>query len=90
VKSRLDHDFIKRFRKLPEHVRKTAKRNYRLWKENPGHPSLDFKRIHNKLPIYSVRVGIHHRAVGIEREQRTILWFFIGSHADYDSLIERL
>jgi hypothetical protein len=30
----------------------------RSGKENPNHPSLDFKNVGNKLPVYSVRVSI--------------------------------
>ena len=50
------------------------------------HPGLRFKQIHGKRSVYSVRVGIHHRALGV-REGDDIIWFWIGSHADYDALI---
>jgi len=33
-------------------------------------------------------VGIHYRALGIGIEE-DIVWFWIGSHADYDKLIEK-
>ena len=31
---------------------------YRLWKDNPAHPSLRFKKVHARLPIYSARVDL--------------------------------
>jgi len=87
--SHLSGEFIERFRELPEAVRRTARKNYRLWRKNPSHPSLDFKRVHTTRPIYSVRVGIGWRALGV-REGEVILWFWIGPHKTYDKLIDRL
>jgi hypothetical protein len=89
VISHLTEDFRERFRRLPERIQRTAKKNYLLWKQDSSHPSLEFKRVHPRRPIYSVRVGIGWRAVGL-REGDVILWFWIGSHNDYDKLIDRL
>jgi hypothetical protein len=36
-----------------------------------------------------VRITNDYRAVG-RRKGDVILWFFIGSHADYDDLLARL
>ena len=41
-----------------------AKACYALWSENPDHPSLTFKKVHQTLPIYSVRIDLNWRAVG--------------------------
>ena len=89
MKSRTTEDFRKAFSKLPEEIRRLAKRNYRLWRENPNHPSLQFKKVHPSEPIYSVRIGLHYRAVGL-LEEDTMIWFWIGSHAEYDTLLSRL
>ena len=37
----------------------------------------------------SAPVGLRHRALGL-REGETITWFWIGSHAEYDTLLARL
>lgn len=58
-----------------------ADKNYDILKKDPKHPSLRFKKIGK---LWSVRVGIYYRALGIEED---IVWFWIGSHADYDKLI---
>ncbi|MEP7235935.1 MAG: hypothetical protein ABI778_11630 [Ignavibacteriota bacterium] len=79
--------FWKAYKKLPETVQAQAKKAYELWAGDPFHKSLDFKKIHSKRQIYSVRIGIHWRAIGV-KEEETITWFWIGSHADYDKLIE--
>ena len=34
------------------------KRAYALWRSNPAHPSLRFKKVHSTLPIYSARVDL--------------------------------
>lgn len=45
MKSELTDEFIKYFVHLPKNVQKTAKKNYQLWKQNPNHTSLEFKRL---------------------------------------------
>ncbi len=40
-------------------------------------------------PIYSARVTRSYRAVGI-LEDGELVWFWVGTHADYDSLLARL
>jgi len=37
--------FWEAYRKLPEHVRALADKNYSLLKENPKHPSLHLKKV---------------------------------------------
>jgi len=49
--------FRKAFAKLPSHVQEKARNTYRLWRENPQHPSLQFKQVHASEPIYSVGSG---------------------------------
>ncbi len=85
MKSRLTREFRKRLKRLPPDIQKQARATYRLWKVDPYYPSLQFKRIDPQEPIYSVRIGLHYRAVGIW-EGDTILWHFIGPHAEYDHL----
>ena len=59
------------------------------FRENPNHPSLQFKKVHTREAIYSVRVTLGYRAVGL-LEADDIVWFWIGSHADYDRLVKPL
>src|SRR5687768_6654490 len=77
------------FGDLPEPAQDAARKAYRLFRENPNHPSLQFKKIHTREPIYSVRVTLGYRAVGL-LEADEIIWFWIGSHADYDRLVKAL
>jgi hypothetical protein len=90
MKSELTDEFVKGFAGLPKRVQKTARKNYKLWKQNPSHPSLEFKKLNTKQAIYSVRAGIGWRAVGVMKNPHTIVWFWIGSHSNYDRLLKNL
>jgi mRNA-degrading endonuclease RelE of RelBE toxin-antitoxin system len=78
--------FRKALTELPADIRKQARESYRLFVDNPRHPSLHFKPIHPTRPIYSARIGIHYRAVGI-LDGDDIIWYWIGHHSEYDRLI---
>jgi hypothetical protein len=65
VKSRATPRFWAGYGDLPEPARDAARKAYRLFRENPSHPSLQFKKIHTREPIYSVRVTLGYRAVGL-------------------------
>ena len=81
--------FWKLYRALPADIRRQAKDAYALFQGDPWYPSLHFKRVHSSLPVYSVRISKDYRAVGILRAER-VVWFWIGSHADYDKLLKQL
>jgi hypothetical protein len=49
---------------------------------------LRFRNVHPVRPIYSVRVGLDYRALGL-RDGNTIIWFWIGPHAEYDTLLRQ-
>lgn len=84
--SRITEDFLSCFARLPDEVQAQARKSYRLWKQNPAHPGLHFKRVSRRDPLYSVRVGLGWRVLGL-LEGDTVTWFWIGSHAEYDKLI---
>jgi hypothetical protein len=56
---------------------------------NPHHPGLHFERIHGREDLYSVRVGLGWRALGLV-EGDSIYWYWIGSHAEYDKPLKRI
>jgi len=59
------------YHRLPEQVRALADKNYELLKENPQHPSLQFKKVGR---FWSVRVGLRYRALAVEAEG-DLVWF---------------
>lgn len=89
MNSRTTRRFRELLAALPAHVRRQAQEAYRLFQGNPAHPGLHFKQVHPDPPIYSARVGIGYRAVGA-LDGDTIIWFWIGSHTDYDKLLQQL
>lgn len=79
--------FWKCYDALPKNIQDIADQCYELLKSDPSHPSLHFKKIGKKF--WSARAGLDYRAVGVEIEGG-ILWFWIGTHAEYDKLIKTL
>ena len=73
---------------LPESIRQQAFRAYALWRDDPHHPSLQFKRVSRASPFTRpARTGVRRaRALGGDM----ITGFWIGSHAEYDTLLGRL
>jgi len=89
VKSRLHPSFRRAFTKLPPLIQHRARAAYRRFQANPQHPGLQFKPLHSTLPLWSVRVTDDYRAVGV-RQDNEIVWFFIGTHAEYGRLLAGL
>lgn len=89
MNSQLTEDFLACYARLPALVREQAQRAYRLWRADSSHPGVQFKRVHASEPIFSARVGIGWRALGL-LEGDTVTWFWIGSHSEYDALLARL
>jgi mRNA-degrading endonuclease RelE of RelBE toxin-antitoxin system len=79
--------YWRHYQTLPRQVQKLADKNFQLLKTNPYHPSLHFKKIGRESPLWSVRVGKHYRALGREKPAG-IVWFWIGSHAEYEQLLK--
>jgi hypothetical protein len=71
---------------LPEPVKAQARKAYELWRTDPHHPSLRFKRIHKTEPLYSLRISRDYRALGL-RAGDMVTWIWVGSHGDYDKLL---
>jgi len=75
--------------RVAKEVQERARRAYRRFQENPHHPGLRFKKVHDEPSVYAVRISQDHRALGaLEHDQ--ITWFWIGSHEEYERLLEQL
>ncbi|MFM6896923.1 MAG: hypothetical protein ACKPKF_06340, partial [Microcystis panniformis] len=89
MKSSVTKSFRKQLSDLPVSVQGQADKAYSLWQEEPSHPSLQFKRVSQKQPIYSARVSINYRVLGL-LESDHIYWYWIGAHDEYDELLKRM
>ena len=85
MKHRAAPRFWECYRHLPDEIQRLADREYQVLLENPRHPSLRLKRIG---PLWSIRVGLHYRALAVE-EGADLVWVWIGPHAEYDQLLQR-
>jgi len=85
MKSRAVATFWAAYDGLPGEVRKIADKQYRLWLGNPSHLSIQFKKVGR---FWSARITDDCRAVGV-KDVDTIIWFWIGTHAEYDKLLKR-
>lgn len=74
------------YEQLPKSIQELADKNFSLLKENPYHPSLHLKEVDNVQQLWSVRVGRRYRALGRTKDEG-IIWFWIGTHAEYDKLL---
>lgn len=89
MKSSVTKAFRKKLDRLPTSVQEQAAKAYSLWRSDPYRNSLQFKRVSQRQPIYSVRISLDYRVLGLLEGDR-IYWFWIGSHSEYDELLERL
>ena len=78
--------FWRHYRQLPKDVRQLADKNFAVLQADPQHPSLHFKRVGRSKQLWSVRVGMHYRALAVEKPEGMV-WFWIGTHAEYDRLL---
>lgn len=85
VRYRATPNFWRHFDRLPADVQRLARACYALMKQNPRHPSVHLKKVGR---FWSARIGLYHRALAIEQDQ-DLIWFWIGTHAEYDSLVGR-
>lgn len=89
MKSSVTKAFRKQLSQLPASIQEQAAKAYALWQTDPYHNSLQFKQVSQRQPIYSARVGLNYRVLGLLEGDR-IYWFWIGAHAEYDELLQRL
>lgn len=85
MKSLTRPSFWRAYELLDPRTREAARRAYRLFAENPAHPSLRFKPLGGYDHVWSVRINEQYRAVG-ERRGDTISWVWVGSHNQFDKL----
>lgn len=77
------------FAALPADAQRQVRAAYHLFKQNPRHGSLQFKRISPSDPsLYSTRVGMRYRALGV-LEDDTVTWIWVGSHEEYNNIVRR-
>ena len=87
--SKATQDFWKEYNALSNSLKKLSKKAYQLFKDNPSHPSLQFKKVNSDPDVYSVRITVHYRALCVKQDD-TFIWFWIGNHDAYQRMINSL
>ena len=77
--------FWRSYEALPDDTQRLADKCFDLLKQDARHPSLQLKKIGR---FRAVRIGLYYRALAVEKTG-DLIWFWIGSHADYDRLLGR-
>lgn len=85
--SKTHEDFWICFNALPKAVQKQASEKFRLWRRDPFNAVLQFKELPKN--VWSVRINQNYRVLG-RRKGNLIVWFWMGTHAEYDQLLKRL
>ncbi len=82
-------EFWELYRVLPEQVRQQAQATYQMFCLNPRHPGLHFKCVNDKYLMYSARVGLQYRVLGF-LEDDLVTWWWIGTHTEYDKILDQI
>jgi hypothetical protein len=70
MKSLTTSRFWRAYADLPPEVKVAARKQYRLWKNNPRHPSLQFKKAG---PFWSARITEDHRSLALLRNNTPLV-----------------
>ena len=84
MKSSTTPRFWQAYANLPPPIKLSARKQYLLWRENPRHPSLQFKKVG---PFWSIRITEDYRSLALLRND-IYHWFWIGTHAAYERILK--
>ena len=84
-------EFKKCYGKLPPQIQQAADRQFERLKENPQHPSLQFRQLSSRSDCWYARVTDDYRALATkyQNDQNVYIWFWIGTHAKFNALTAR-
>ena len=85
--SKTNADFWVCYNAPPGEIQRQAREKFRLWQTDAFNAALHFKPFIED--VWSVRVNQNYRALG-RRHGNFVVWFWIGTHAEYDQLLKRL
>ncbi len=81
-------EFKRQLAALPAEVQRRARAKYKLFRQNPYHPSLRRHRLTRHPPYESVSITMDYRAVFRPGERlgnrEVYVWVWIGTHSDFE------
>ena len=84
MKHKASRKFWQRYASLPVDLQHLADKAFALLKQNPSHPSLQFKKVGR---YWSARISLTHRCLAV-KEGEDFVWIWIGAHDDYDAFLK--
>jgi mRNA-degrading endonuclease RelE of RelBE toxin-antitoxin system len=78
--------FWREYYKLSPSLKEKTRKAFRLWQNNPHHPSLRFERKNTNGNVWSVSISRGFRALCVI-DNDTAIWFWIGDHDSYERII---
>jgi hypothetical protein len=77
--------FWKSYFELSSEIKVAAKKQFRFWKADQSHPSVQFKKVGL---FWAARVTEDYRAL-CYKEGEDFYWFWIGKHSEYEKKIKQ-
>lgn len=83
-------EFREQYAKLPAQIRKLVKGACVFFNENENHPSLRLHRLddtstgQHRPDSFSVSITMKYRAIFVKVDGEVNVWYWIGTHAEYD------
>ena len=71
--------FKKQYKKLPQQIKESTKKQLKLLLSNPQHPSLNFKKLQDPRGIWEIRITQSYRLT-LQIEKDIYLLRNIGTH----------
>ena len=87
-KSRVKRGFWMLFDALSPEIQSQAREAYEQFARDPFSPGLNFEEVNKSVGLWSCRVNDKVRVLGF-READEMLWFWIGTHAEYERRKQR-
>jgi len=93
ARNKTSRNFREQYKRLPPRIRQLAREQARFFERSPNHPSLrlhelkDRKKSSHVPKSFSVAVTMGYRAIFFVDQEGTNVWYWIGSHAEYDRYI---
>jgi len=89
-RNRTARSFREAFSRLPKRIRDLSREACLEFDRNPDHPSFrhhrlqDNKKGQHKPDSFSVSITMQYRAVYFVGDDGVNVWYWIGTHADFD------
>lgn len=79
--------FEKKFKKLPDTVKRKALKSEKLFRDNPFHPSLRLHKLKGKLDaLWSISIDKAYRIIFEPMKNGDIIFISVGRHAIYEDI----